>query len=123
MCHFGWCFRQVYIEPLLEGDLLAICLTAFPTLPAEHVGSLLRFNAEVEELVRARKVGSSGQPWEFNLRDVMRCCQLAIMNSHNGDSQRQTELQNALLDLVYVGRFRTEDDRRKVSLCISSYSK
>ncbi|GAU94611.1 hypothetical protein RvY_06349 [Ramazzottius varieornatus] len=108
-------FTQVYIEPLLEADLLAICLTAFPTLPADHVASLLHFNAEVEELVRSSKLGSSGQPWEFNLRDVMRCCELATKHSHNGDPQGQTEWQNALLDLVYVGRFRTEEDRRKVA--------
>ena len=100
--------------------MLAICLTAFPTLPAEHVTSLLRFNARVDELIRARKIGNSGQPWEFNLRDVMRCCEMLKRWWDEGDVEMEKEYRHALLDLVYVGRFRTEQDRQMASVCFQN---
>ncbi|KAF3780443.1 Midasin [Nymphaea thermarum] len=49
----------------------------------------------------------SGSPWEFNLRDVLRACQLI-------EGSPSTSRADCFLSVVYLQRMRTVDDRKQV---------
>jgi midasin len=100
------------VEELLNSDILSICKRAFPKLQDEQISVMLAFNQSVQNLILQRKIGTDGQPWEFNLRDVMRWCELVGNGSENGICNADDVV---FLDLLYVSRFRSEEDRRIVS--------
>jgi len=70
-----------------------------------------------EKLARAvivdRRFGRSGAPWEFNLRDVLRWCQLAERASEASgeESAAIADAVAAMFPVVYLHRFRTAEDR------------
>ncbi|CAM9190807.1 unnamed protein product [Chrysoparadoxa australica] len=76
-------FTKVYVDALLETDLLEICQSKFHDLNEksesdqedgrELLRNMIRFNRCVEEDIMVKGLyGRSGSPWEFNLRDVFR---------------------------------------------------
>ncbi|XP_055345103.1 midasin-like isoform X2 [Paramacrobiotus metropolitanus] len=101
-------FTQVLMEALSDGDLLEICCRMYPGVEKVTVERMLLFNAAVEEAVGA---GQEGRPWEFNLRDVMRWCDLLLEREGNDDDGKY---QAALVDLLYAARFRTVQDRQLI---------
>ncbi|OQV14305.1 Midasin [Hypsibius exemplaris] len=105
-------FTQVFVEELQDSDLLSICRRAYPTLPESLIATMLRFNHAVQRLITQRRIGTDGQPWELNLRDVMRWCHLESFHSHEIPLP---EKESLFLDLLYVSRFRSEEDRRIVT--------
>lgn len=54
--------------------------------------------------------GQKGSPWEFNLRDVFRWCQLMLTDQSPGFFNPGQHVA-----LVYADRMRTEADKAKVS--------
>ena len=105
------------MEELLDIDLLSICKRAFPKLLENKIINLLKFNRAVQEQITQKRIGTTGQPWEFNLRDVMRCCQLQEADTANGLADSN---DSVYMDLLYVSRFRTEEDRKIVAQLASS---
>ena len=84
---------QVYVDPLSDDDLHHIANTMFPQLaectwspptpsPNATAGPLLQrmiaFNQALQRDVERGLVGRSGAPWEINLRDVFRWCELTL---------------------------------------------
>jgi midasin len=77
-----------------------------------------------EALARAvvvdRSFGRSGSPWEFNLRDVLRWCQLAEHAAERGLESFEAAAHDAavvdavasMFSVVYMHRFRTPEDRQ-----------
>lgn len=67
-----------------------------------------------------KKWGQIGGPWEFNLRDLFRWCQLMLVDQSPGCYDPGQHVF-----LVYGERMRTKDDKEKVSfilaLCIFSH--
>jgi midasin len=67
----------VYIDELVEGDYLSICNSLYPSIPRPLLSKLIVFNKRLhEDTMLYHKFGQDGSPWEFNLRDVIRSCQI-----------------------------------------------
>lgn len=61
-----------------------------------------------------KKWGQKGGPWEFNLRDLFRWCQLMLVDQSPGCYDPGQHVF-----LVYGERMRTREDKEKVSLVFS----
>lgn len=58
-------------------DYLFISRSLHPSIPSELLSKLILFNYQLyEDTMVHRKYGNEGSPWEFNLRDVLRSCQI-----------------------------------------------
>ncbi|XP_040370504.1 midasin isoform X3 [Rosa chinensis] len=101
-------FTKVYVEELVDDDYLFICSSLYPSICTSLLSKLILFNKRMyEDTMLHRKFALDGSPWEFNLRDVIRSCQIIK------DSPSKSK-DYCFLDVVYVQRMRTESDRRKV---------
>ena len=100
-------FTKVYVDMLGDSDLKVIVASRFPTLKKSLCYRLIDFNNRVhQEVVELRNFGESGSPWEFNLRDVFRCCELL--------SSGLSDVAKCARDL-YVQRFRAKADRDRLA--------
>ncbi|KAM1135785.1 hypothetical protein TB1_033293 [Malus domestica] len=101
-------FTKVYVDELIEDDYQFICSSLYPSIDRPLLSKLIVFNKRMyEETMVYHKFALDGSPWEFNLRDVIRSCQLIQ------DAPFMSK-EYCFLDIVYVQRMRTESDRRKV---------
>ena len=65
----------MHMGGLSSCDLSLICNSLHPALGEEVVKRMVAFNCQLEkEVVRERRWGQEGSPWEFNLRDLLRWC-------------------------------------------------
>ena len=100
-------FTKVYVEALTKADLQGIVESKFPILPSGLVETIVTFNAAVQKDIEDRKYGQLGSPWEFNLRDVFRWCDL--INCHY---ERTGNLEHeAFANTIYMQRLRSSIDR------------
>ena len=78
---------------------------------------MVAFNeALAAAVVSERSFGRAGAPWEFNLRDVLRWCELseAAAAVDGGADAREAALPSAaaaLSPVIYMHRLRTDEDR------------
>eukprot|EP00850_Spirogloea_muscicola_P002909 SM000011S19087 [mRNA] locus=s11:783175:828718:+ [translate_table: standard] len=101
-------FTKVYVELLESQDLHFIAAARHPGLPEQQLLKMIDFNQHLyQDTMVARKYGHAGAPWEFNLRDVLWWCSLLEQEGPNGSPAQ-------FLDLVYLQRMRTAEDRRQV---------
>ena len=101
-------FTKVYVDTLCENDLQLIVASRFPSEAA--VEGMLDFNSKVHRaIIEESSFGRSGAPWEFNLRDVFRWCELSSSDCRC-DSQKRFRFARDL----YFQRFRTLEDREQV---------
>ncbi|KAI8972107.1 hypothetical protein BDB01DRAFT_854805 [Pilobolus umbonatus] len=100
-------FTQVYVEHLTADDLLFICSHLFPEFESNLLSTMIEFNNEMyqETMVRC-SFGRRGSPWEFNLRDVFRWLELMQKDKVSDPSE--------YLDIIYLQRMRTHEDRLKI---------
>lgn len=74
---FKFYSMQVYADELVDDDYLFICSSLFPSISKVFLSKLICFNHRIyEDTMVLHKYGADGSPWEFNLRDVIRSCQL-----------------------------------------------
>ena len=114
-------YLQVYIDSLTEADLEFIIRSLFPILPHDLIYSMVKFNSRlVRETGELRLWGQKGAPWELNLRDLCRWCE-AIVDDYKNQMLVEQETKNTLtfrpgkyVDLIYVDRMRTKEDKEKV---------
>lgn len=65
------------MDELVEDDHLFICSSLYPSIPRSMLSKLIRFNKRLhEDTMLYHKFAQDGSPWEFNLRDVIRSCQI-----------------------------------------------
>lgn len=102
-------FTKVYIEAHSRGDLQLIANTMFPSIPEKLLSNMVHFNMKIHNEVASRSWGHKGGPWEFNLRDLFRWCELLVENQPL-DSFDPGEY----LSLIYIDRMQTQADRDKV---------
>ncbi|KAJ4717838.1 Midasin [Melia azedarach] len=99
--------RYMWTE-LVEEDYLFICSSLYPSIARPVLSNLVLFNKRLhEETMVHHKFAQDGSPWEFNIRDVIRSCQI-IEGSHE-----KTKV-NSFLNILYLQRMRTAADRREV---------
>ncbi|XP_044727018.1 midasin-like, partial [Chrysoperla carnea] len=68
-------FIQVYISPLKPEDLEHIATQQYSEIPEHYIQNMIKFNERiVKEVSELHTFGTSGGPWEFNLRDIQRWC-------------------------------------------------
>ncbi|XP_043707635.1 midasin [Telopea speciosissima] len=101
-------FTKVYVDELVEKDYLFISNSLFPTIPRALLSKLILFNKRLyEDTMVFHKYGQDGSPWEFNLRDVIRSCQII-------EGAPEISQEDCFLNIIYVQRMRTAADRREV---------
>lgn len=135
---------RVFVDSMTEADVLEIIQEAFARKLHPYIRGfipqLVRFMFQLhEDVVVAGKFGHSGSPWEFNLRDLYRLCQ--VMQTRCGSVFREGEMSEVIGDdvrsdaamdgniispalarrhiceavhLVFVCRMRTMEDMRRV---------
>ncbi|WAR08077.1 MDN1-like protein [Mya arenaria] len=103
-------FTQVYVEPLSEADLMFIATTMYTDIPEHTLRNMVTFNMKMhEEAVLKGSFGQKGGPWEFNLRDLFRWCDLLVQN------QSKDHLDpGEYIGLIYSDRMRTVTDKQQV---------
>ncbi|XXG76315.1 hypothetical protein AAC387_Pa08g0684 [Persea americana] len=101
-------FTKVYVDELVEDDYLFICSSLYPTISKELLSKLIHFNNRLyEDTMLSSRFGQDGSPWEFNLRDIIRSCQII-------ESAPEKSRIYSFLDIVYIQRMRTVTDRKEV---------
>ena len=72
-------FTKVYVEAFKEEDLIFITTAMYPSFPPGLVEKMVRFNCRMhrDSMVEGR-FARVGSPWEFNLRDIFRWCDLLL---------------------------------------------
>ncbi|RLN63377.1 hypothetical protein BBP00_00004192 [Phytophthora kernoviae] len=121
-------FTRVFVETLHEQDLIHIASSMYPTLHCPFVGvaastitgqtlleRMIGFNRAVHEdtMVNCR-YGRLGAPWEFNLRDVFRFCDL-LKQQVVIASEQQLQALSYYVNFIYVERMRSGRDRALIS--------
>ncbi|KAM6280529.1 midasin isoform 1-T1 [Porphyrio hochstetteri] len=103
-------FTQVYVDPLSAEDMEFIGNTLFPAIDKSIIAKMVAFNNKIdEEVMIEKKWGQKGGPWEFNLRDLFRWCQLMLVDQSPGCYDPGQHVF-----LVYGERMRTKEDKEKV---------
>ncbi|XP_030636974.1 midasin [Chanos chanos] len=103
-------FTQVYVDQLTTEDMEFIGESIFPTIEKQIISKMVQFNNRlVQEVMVERKWGQRGGPWEFNLRDLFRWCQLMQTDQSPGFFNPGQHV-----GLVYADRMRTEADKAQV---------
>ncbi|XP_067273008.1 midasin [Pseudorasbora parva] len=103
-------FTQVYVDALTNEDMQFIGDSIFPNIDNAVISKMVQFsNRLVQEVTVERKWGQRGGPWEFNLRDLFRWCQLMQTDQSPGFFNPGQHV-----GLVYADRMRTEADKAQV---------
>ncbi|KAL3824480.1 hypothetical protein ACJIZ3_020509 [Penstemon smallii] len=101
-------FTKVYVDELVDEDYLSICSSLFPSIERPLLLKLIAFNKRLhQDTMLYHKFGQDGSPWEFNLRDVIRSCQII-----QGASKKSKS--DCFLSIIYLQRMRTAADRIEV---------
>ncbi|KAJ3195669.1 hypothetical protein HK101_011411 [Irineochytrium annulatum] len=101
-------FTQVYVSALEMADLRFIVQSLYPNLAVDVVERMITFNIEMHLETNVKgSFGSSGGPWEFNLRDVLRWVDLMMSDDDFSHPMKY-------LEMLYSQRMRNEKDRAAV---------
>ncbi|KAM4043140.1 midasin isoform 2-T2 [Anomaloglossus baeobatrachus] len=103
-------FTQVFVDQLSSSDMQFIASSLFPALGEEIIDKMVAFNNQIDlEVMTERKWGQRGGPWEFNLRDLFRWCNLMLHDQSPGNYDPSQHVF-----LVYGERMRSKEDRQKL---------
>ncbi|KAI7279842.1 midasin [Hortaea werneckii] len=101
-------FTVVYADAFRPDDLMLICQRSFPQVDVLTLKKAIAFVDRLDdEVVRRRRFGANGGPWEFNLRDVFRW--LSLLSSEKGLLQAGNARD--CVQLLFTQRFRSATDR------------
>ncbi|EME84614.1 uncharacterized protein MYCFIDRAFT_113897, partial [Pseudocercospora fijiensis CIRAD86] len=76
-------FTVVYADSFAAEDLMLICRRKFSSMGEAYIAKAVEFVSKLNhEVAERRAFGTSGGPWEFNLRDITRW--LGVAASHTG---------------------------------------
>lgn len=101
-------FTQVFVDTLSDDDLLFIAHSMYPQLEPALLRRMISFNARLHSDIMTKGLyGRKGSPWEFNLRDVFRWCDLL-------QASKGTAEAGNFVDLVYLARMRSSEDRKRI---------
>ncbi|KAJ6665782.1 hypothetical protein lerEdw1_001254 [Lerista edwardsae] len=101
---------EVYVDALSAADMEYIGNTLFPAIGKKNIAKMVEFNNKIDqEIMVEKKWGHKGGPWEFNLRDLFRWCQLMLIDQSPGSYDPGQHIF-----LIYGERMRTKADKEKV---------
>ncbi len=103
-------FSKVYIDQMTRDDLLFIASQCYAAkIDQDCLMKMIEFNDRINrEVCIEKRWGNMGAPWEFNLRDLFRWCDLIV------SGQFGVGRAGDFVYLIYASRFRTEKDRSRV---------
>lgn len=105
-------FTKVYIQEHERTDLQIICGHLYPDVPSAIVNGIIDFNQRLQRATMVDRVfGYEGSPWEFNLRDIIRCFRLILAPT---GIESVSPLYDAI-NTVYIKRFRNKRDQQAVA--------
>ena len=135
-------FTRVHVEPMESSDLVHITRALYPRIPATVVERMVAFTAALSAAasVSGGIFARAGAPWEFNLRDLLRWCDLIEAAAataaaddpdsadSNGRTQTDVELAmdaaeravDATFATLFVRRLRTAADRAECAELFAS---
>lgn len=104
-------FSKVYVNKMSNTDLLAILKAIYSDgITADCLEKMIQFNEKLnQEVLIERKWGGSGAPWEFNLRDLFRWCDLVVKEEHHSSAN-----PGNYIFLIYAARFRNSNDKSQL---------
>lgn len=108
-------FTQVFVMALSCDDLHYIVSSLHPRLHPELSRKMINFVNQIHHQVESRSFGLIGGPWEFNLRDVLRWVELVEANC-DSDIISDPAIPGLFLNMIFILRMRTDEDRRCVTL-------
>ncbi|KAG0491119.1 hypothetical protein HPP92_007982, partial [Vanilla planifolia] len=101
-------FTKVHVDELAADDYLFICQSRFPSISSSVLSKLIAFVGRLDEdIMVRRKYGQDGAPWVFNLRDVIRSCEIIQGASMNAKL-------DCFLNVIFLQRMRSYTDRKEV---------
>ncbi|EKX38425.1 hypothetical protein GUITHDRAFT_77201, partial [Guillardia theta CCMP2712] len=103
-------FTTVRVEELTADDLLFIAQASFPQIDEPLLRGMIAMNAEVQ-VATSSTFASSGRPWEFNLRDIFRWCELMVQYQEEGAYRPQD-----FVPFLFSLRLRTSSDREQLQV-------
>lgn len=102
-------FNVVYNDTLTPDDLLLIANQIYPGVDSDVIKKIIQLMSTLEyEVCKLRKWGSSGSPWEFNLRDTLRWLKMLNQRSLVGELNIFD-----FVDVAIIQRFRSQFDKSK----------
>lgn len=113
-------FSRVYVEAMSREDLLEIIhSTHFKSSIVVYLDSMVDFVLSLQnEISNSTNFGVLGGPWEFNLRDIFRWCEVisSCLESyrHNGSSQFTEYCIANSAYYLFLCRLRCSEDRSRV---------
>lgn len=115
-------FLQIFVDALIETDLKDILNKQFPQLSPDIINTMVKFNNRLVSEVGVTW-GHSGAPWEMNLRDIIRWCETTIKTAYEINHNSPYFNPSTSVELIYINRMRTYEDRQKVSLAKTDVKK
>ena len=112
-------FTQVFIDALTDADLKFIAASQFSDMDPEIIDKMIEFNSRLSKEAGVAW-GFYGAPWEMNLRDVSRWCEVTIAAAEKDESGKYICNPGNSVELIYVNRMRKKEDKDKV--CISGFN-
>nr|XP_022918861.1 midasin [Onthophagus taurus] len=112
-------FTQVYVESLTLNDYQIILKSQFPQIEEILIETMVRFNIELAKVLNRHLFGHLGGPWEYNLRDLTRWCEI-INNDFKETGKFEPE---KFINLIYANRLRKEEDRNLMRELFQSFFK
>ena len=109
-------FSKVYVNKMSTQDYLDILSSMFSGdgIGLETLTQMVQFNEHLNQQVLIEKQwGNTGSPWEFNLRDLFRWCDLML-------KENSPQSPGNYVYLIYASRFRTIQDKLNVYKCFES---
>ena len=122
-------FTKVVVSPLSRQDLIFITERLYPSLatcpPLPTASSahpnllqqMIEFNCRVaHDTMVSRAYGRQGSPWEFNLRDLFRWCDVTLATQgSSGKSDEHRWAPQRTAHLLYTARMRTAEDQQAIN--------
>lgn len=71
---------------------------------------MIQFNSCVVSEIDEHTFGHKGAPWEFNLRDLIRWCEVILINNIGQNFKPENYVQ-----LIYCDRMRTLEDKKRMT--------
>jgi midasin len=114
-------FSRVHVELLQRSDLLFIAGVLYPSVPSELLQQMVEFLHVLHTDARETRIfGAVGGPWEFNLRDLLRWCEL-ITSSTAATTMDHAYIALHYAQMLFVNRMRTLEDRAHVLATLESF--
>lgn len=103
-----------YVDAFSTSDLEFIVEKMYPKIPTSLIKKMVEFNQKVA-FDAQRPDGTfarRGGPWELNLRDIFRWCDLIVERYHDCESDIEC---GSFVESIYSNRFRSEQDKHRVA--------